>query len=170
VGDRLGRIGAPAVEPLIEVLLHPNHGDQSWRAQRGAAYALGRIGDRRAVEALVHVLGSPAGWDEEAVVGAVVRALGDIGDARAVGPLISALATGEGQIRHGVGEALAGIDDPSIVPSLVEALQDSRLSEGALVALRYQKSLPPEAEQALKEYEERPERWSPRSGKVEGKW
>ena len=52
--ENLGDMGEPAVEPLIQTLM--DYGGKGWRARRGAAIALGKIGDKRAVEPLIHAL------------------------------------------------------------------------------------------------------------------
>jgi len=76
------RIGAPAVEPLIQALK-----DKDPVIRFGAADALGGIGDKRAVEPLIEAL-----KDEDAAVRAwAALALGNIGDERAVEPLTKAL-------------------------------------------------------------------------------
>ena len=60
---------------------------KDWVVRRDAAWALGDIGDARAVEQLISALG-----DEKWYVRyAAVQALGKIGDARAAEQLISAL-------------------------------------------------------------------------------
>ena len=55
----LSRMGEPAVEPLIRTLEH-----EMWEVRRAAAYVLGNIGDRRAVEPLIEAL-SDEDEDEE---------------------------------------------------------------------------------------------------------
>lgn len=79
--EELAKIGTPAVEPLIAAL---ENTDLIYHA----AEALGKIGDRRAVEPLITVL---TGIYEYEHYDSVVRALGEIGDARAVLPLVEAI-------------------------------------------------------------------------------
>jgi HEAT repeat protein len=101
-GDRLAALGAAAVEPLIGVLngqhqipnlsLFDSIGTapDSSAARERAAYLLGDIGDRRAVEPLI------AAYTRESdryIRLATVLALGKIGDARAVDTLTAALDT-----------------------------------------------------------------------------
>lgn len=52
------------------------------------AWALGKIGDTRAVEPLITAL------DDRDAQGAAIQALGQIGDTRAVGPLVMVLKDG----------------------------------------------------------------------------
>jgi len=74
------RIGAPAVEPLIQALK-----DKDPVIRFGAADALGEIGDRRAVGPLIEALNDiGVRWR------AATDALGKIGDHRAVDPVIQA--------------------------------------------------------------------------------
>ena len=86
ITDSLGRIGQPAVAPLVRMLRHPDAGR---RAE--AAGVLARIGPeaKEAVPELITSLNDP---DLE-VRKAAARALGQIGKeaAEAVGPLLRAL-------------------------------------------------------------------------------
>lgn len=101
-GDRLVALGAAAVEPLIAVLNGQHEipdlsridrfgsTPDSSAARERAAYLLGDIGDRRAVEPLI------AAYTRERdryIRLAAVLALGKIGDPRAVETLIAALDT-----------------------------------------------------------------------------
>lgn len=95
----LGRIGEPAVEPLIKAL-----NDEDYIVRNGAAHALGLIGDARAVEPLIQILKDDEHSDAIAAI-----ALGEIGDARAVEPLIQA-SKGKGWlVRKFAKEALEKI-------------------------------------------------------------
>ena len=79
-------LGEPAVPPLIEAL---RDGDGYVRS--GAAEALGKIGDRRAVEPLIAALAPPEDSEDGEHVEAcvqIVTALGLLGDARAIAPLV----------------------------------------------------------------------------------
>jgi len=76
------RIGAPAVEPLIQALK-----DKDPVIRFGAADALGGIGDRRAVGPLIEALND----EDDAVRAWAALGLGKIGDERAVEPLTEAL-------------------------------------------------------------------------------
>lgn len=106
--EGLARVGATAIEPVIAAL---STGDQGVR--RAAAQALGRVGDKRAVESLIGALNDipseaawalgkipdaravepliaamERAWDTKGSYGDIVDALGEIGDARAVRPML----------------------------------------------------------------------------------
>jgi HEAT repeat protein len=102
--------GGAAVEPLIEALSDENHCRNTLyiRSLRAAAAeALGKIGDARAVEPLIGMLG-----DEDSDVRYdAAEALGKIGDVRAVEPLIKALEEGN---PSAATEALAKITEANI--------------------------------------------------------
>ncbi|MBZ0300611.1 MAG: HEAT repeat domain-containing protein [Anaerolineae bacterium] len=115
VVDDLVRIGAPAVEPLISVLDDPNPNVRS-----GAARALGKIGDTRALGSLIFRLR----YDSDVEVRkSAVWAL-HMGGGRAVGPLIEALRDPDEWVRFGAVIVLAKIGDPAIDP-LINALRDN---------------------------------------------
>ena len=110
----LCRIGAPAVEALIEAV----RGGQGL-ARYTATEALGRIGDARGVEALLQLLHDEPGYLEP-----VAAALGRIGDSRAVAPLVDALRNRphlNDDDRLTVVTALGGLGLPAAV-AVVEAL------------------------------------------------
>ncbi len=131
--------------------------------REGACWALGRIGDPRAVEPLVAVLQDTAAGVREAAA----KGLGEIGDARAVEPLVGALEDDSFFFRYGVGEdidkrvryhaaeALGRMGDQRAVKPLVAALEDHSplVREAAQQAL---KRLGPSAERALAERRRRP--------------
>lgn len=100
--DRLVALGAPAVEPLLD-LLDGRHSTPDWTqfegfgaapdanaARERAAYILGDIGDPRAVEPLIAAC---ARESDRYIRLAAVLALGSIGDPRALPMLITALDT-----------------------------------------------------------------------------
>lgn len=76
--EALVQIGEPAVESLIKSLSSPIE-----YARSRAAYALGRIRDKRAVRPLIRCLGDKM----ETVRWNAVKALGDICDPEAIGPI-----------------------------------------------------------------------------------
>ena len=89
--------------------------------RKNAAEALGKLGDARAVEALIGALKG----DEKDVRGEAASALGEIGDARAVEPLIAVLKEGDADMREDAAEALGEIGDAGAVESLIAALEDA---------------------------------------------
>jgi HEAT repeat protein len=153
VGDEAARAltaaGAEAVEPLIDALSR-----NEVEARSNAAWALGAIGDRRAVLPLTETLQrdadettrEQAAWALGAIGdgGAVdglsaalsdasgeVReqaawALGAIGDARAAAPLGGALKSRDTKVREQAAWALGAIGDARAVPSLIASLSDER--------------------------------------------
>ena len=93
----LKRIGVPSIELLITAL---HNGDSNIRAY--AAFILGEIGNKWALDPLIYVLG-----DSAAVVRAqAARALGKLGQLYATDFLIEALADPENEVRDGVVWAL----------------------------------------------------------------
>jgi HEAT repeat protein len=102
----LGKAGA--VEPLIEALedLKPN-------VQKSALQALGKIGDERAVEPLIDMLGK-----ENEIGEIAAEALGEIGDSKAVDSLIEALEKSS----IGAANALGNIGNTRAIEPLISAL------------------------------------------------
>ena len=78
----LGNMGDPAVDPLIITLK-----DEDWRVRGGAAWALGKIANKKAVEPLIEAMNDDSGF----VRGGAAWALGNIGDERSIEPLKIAL-------------------------------------------------------------------------------
>ncbi len=113
VVDDLVRIGMAAVEPLLMVLDDPNPNVRS-----GAARALGKIGDPRALGSLIFRLR----YDTDVEVRkSAVWAL-HMGGARSVGPLIESLRDPDEWVRFGAVIVLAKIGEPAVDP-LIAALR-----------------------------------------------
>ena len=112
--EALGRIGVPAVEPLIRAL-----GDSNYGVQWNAAEVLGKIGDDRAVESLIRVLGDK----DSDVQKYVAEALGKIGDTRAIEPLIRVLGDYEHEVRKNAAIALGKMGDAHAVEQLIRMLK-----------------------------------------------
>ena len=111
--EALVRIGSAAVEPLMALF-----NDKDVTVWEAACTALGKIGDRRAVEPMLALLGKSS---------VVAEALGRIGDERAVEPLIAEL---QKEIRTtyasgAVAKALGDIGDRRAVEPLTEAFKSS---------------------------------------------
>jgi HEAT repeat protein len=85
-----------------------------------AAYALGRIGDSRAVEPLIRALSN----EDSYLSDGAAKALTKIGEL-AVEPLIKALNNSDRLVRMYVVEALCKIGDSRAVEPLIKALNDS---------------------------------------------
>jgi HEAT repeat protein len=101
------------VDPLISAL----HDDQAIRGE--AARALGKIGNKRAADALLHVL-----VDEQAATrSAAAWALGEIKDTRAVDPLAAMVTTdGVPSVRDTAAHSLIRLGDARGIPRGVPAL------------------------------------------------
>ena len=93
IAEALGKMGEAAIEPLINALKHEN-----LSVREGAAWALGQLGDTRAVEPLILALRSRHTRRSAA------EALGKMGEAAAIEPLILALRSRH--TRRGAAEAL----------------------------------------------------------------
>ncbi len=125
--DALPEKGSAPVEPLIAALKETN-----WNWVGGAAKALGKIKDERAIEPLIVVLKSD-GWPrQEAAI-----ALKGFGDARAVDPLIEALQAEDWHVRAAAAEALGEFETPAAREALKKASNDRhpRVKDAALKAL-----------------------------------
>lgn len=115
--DTLVQLGAPAVEPLVAALKEGEEHARGW-----AAWALGEIGDARAVEPLLAELETAPATvrfgDAPAsrVPSAAAEALGKIGDPRAVEPLVVAL--GKWTTYKEAAAALVQMGAPAVKPLL----------------------------------------------------
>lgn len=114
----LGRLRArKAVPALLEAL---GDGDISVLA----CWALGRIGDKKAVGRLAVLLlsGKAAEERHEAAL-----ALGRLGDEKAVKPLLSALRKDKvAKVREECAEALAGLGSPEVISALAKAAETDK--------------------------------------------
>ncbi|MEM4359453.1 MAG: HEAT repeat domain-containing protein, partial [Candidatus Bilamarchaeaceae archaeon] len=116
--EALERIGVNE-EQLKEITRMLKEG-KTWEEREGAAEALGKIGDARAVPVLIDAL-----KDKDRYVRyEAAEALGKIGDARAVPVLIDALKDKDRYVRYEAAEALGKIGDARAVPVLIDALKD----------------------------------------------
>jgi hypothetical protein len=119
LGKTLGKIGEPAVEPLIQALKN-----EHWSVREGAAEALGEIGSTRAVEPLIQALKDEDSYEDSYVRRKAARALGEIRSTRAVEPLIQALKDEDWCVRQEAAEALGKIGDEKAVEPLIQVLKD----------------------------------------------
>jgi len=142
VTKALGKIGAPAVEPLIAALK-----DSNSNVRAGAAGVLKQLG-WQPPDIEIEVWFWVAGWefDKCVKIGApavepliaalkdsygdvshqAAKALGLIGDARAVEPLIAALKVSYGDVSPEAAKALGLIGDARAVEPLIAALRHTR--------------------------------------------
>ncbi len=107
----LAKFGTPSVQPLIEVT------NDSPNVIEAVAWALGEIGDSRAVDLLIEQVSK--GYSEAA------EALGKIRDTRAVNPLIKALEA-KSDTQRAATWALGKLGDGRAVEPLLRALQDEK--------------------------------------------
>lgn len=123
VADELAKIGQSAVPRLIEAL-----NDKDGYVRDVAAKALGKIGDGRAVEPLIHAMQYrdeqvyEDDEDSEARASAAI-ALGRIGDTRAFEPLAKAVSDDDLQLSWYAIEALGMIGDPRAISILIDSLE-----------------------------------------------
>jgi HEAT repeat protein len=115
IAEVLVRRGAVAIDSLIESL---NADDID--TQRAAVLALGRIGNARALPALLGVLGTDNG-----LTVALAGALAMIGDAAAYGPLREYLGHPSASVRQAAVSALNAIGHPDLANDLLRMLSDA---------------------------------------------
>ncbi|SDH51254.1 HEAT repeat [Roseospirillum parvum] len=132
--EALGQRRAPqAVEPLLTLLADPAADGLDRMA---AAYALGEIGDGRAVAPLIAALDRDMS-ERTGLAMAAIPALGQLGDSRAVPLLRRALAKSDDHWlgRAEAARALGWIGDPSAVPDLLAATTRTDTRDAAIAAL-----------------------------------
>lgn len=124
----LGSLGPDAIGPLMEAL-SDTRGDVVY----GAASVLGKLGDRRAVPALIGLLEKN---DNDSGI-AAAEALGYLGDSESVDALIRALNGTDSELQSGAARALGYIGDERAVSSLIEAMgsEDFSVRRNAIDAL-----------------------------------
>jgi HEAT repeat protein len=107
--------GEAALKPLIAFLK-----GMPFKGWAAVVYALGEIGDSRAVEPLLTVLRN---GDQETHVNAIV-ALGKIRDIRAIEYLLPSLHDVDSRVRRVTVDALGNIGNPCVIKPLLSMLQD----------------------------------------------
>jgi HEAT repeat protein/energy-coupling factor transporter ATP-binding protein EcfA2 len=121
-------------EHVVQALIKLLREDKGNQGAANAAIALGRIGDKRAVEPLLEVLQNSFNY----LRAHVAEGLGLLGDKRATMPLIAVLQDEDDIVRMYVVEALGRIKDERAVEALLGALQfPGTGSEEAALALRF---------------------------------
>jgi HEAT repeat protein len=118
--DRCADVGPGALEPLTAALA-----DRNSDVRRGAADALGRLGDRGAVDALVARLTDQEKW----VRRTVVLALGRLGDPRVMGGLAAALSDPDLEVRWNAADALGAIGGTQALKILTATVLEDRAEE-----------------------------------------
>ena len=117
--------------------------DPSPRVRRRAASALAKIGDEKAVAALVHMLIDHPDLVEEEMIeamGEIISALSDPPTEAAVAILSNYLRSPRSMVRRAAARALGRIGDASAIPVLLEgasANDDTDLRRASLQALRW---------------------------------
>lgn len=162
--DKLGVIGAAAVDPLLQVVGKPadwaDPHDPNAPRRAIAILTLGRIGERRANPALVEVLRHHPNPSER---GAAILALSDLNASESIPDLIDSLGDRRsiGWERHLTVQWLAGGAlrkfGPAVVPALGRAIEDPdptrRLNAIYGAGFTTQKALAPKLARALKDSE-----------------
>ncbi len=117
----LGQLqSSAAIKSLSNIL--ETKGDQNYQEKRKAAEALGQIGDKSAVEALVTALQTET---HEGVRSSAAEALGMLKDKRIMDVLIRSLTTDtETSVRASAAKALEALGDTAAVDALIQALDD----------------------------------------------
>ena len=113
--ETLGNIGRPAAGKLIEALKDPH-----WKSRWGAI-ALGKTGDKRAVEPLTDALKDE---DREVRISAA-QVLGELQDKRAIEPLVERLTDEDDQVSGRAAIALQNMGKDALQP-LVKAFTHSQ--------------------------------------------
>jgi len=157
--EALGRIGEPAIEPLIVALkeerwdtrssamaalekiglsaadvFHKALTDDDWFVRAAAAKALGQIKDPDAIQSLIGVLSDKKWFVRERAAEALTR----IGEP-AIEPLIVALRDRNGVVRERAAEILGRIGDPRGLRPLADAFKDDELYVQARAVLAFEK-------------------------------
>ena len=121
-------------EQVVQALIKLLREDKGNEGAANAALALGRIGDKRAVDPLLNTLRDSSNF----LRARVAEGLGLIGDKRATIPLVTVLKDKDDIVRMYTVEALGRIKDERSVEALLAALQyEGTASEEAALAFRF---------------------------------
>jgi HEAT repeat protein len=113
--EALASMGAPAIEPLTDILKGKNVALQALAIQ-----VLGRIGDAAVVEPLIKIL---KGENKELRLFAA-EALGAIKDAKAIEPLLEAMKDADKKLCASAAQALSTLGATKAVEPLIKALKE----------------------------------------------
>jgi len=116
VVDEIQKYGTYAVPALIDALADETNS----RLRVRAADALGKIGDPKALHALILAMDD----SQYTVRESAARALGQTKDARAVDALVKAFQNGDWGMRKASAKALGNIGDVKAVEGLLQAIAD----------------------------------------------
>ena len=124
----LRRIGGKATNSLIEILQKESLPSLE---RQHAAMMLGLLGDKRAIPALVGVLGS---CDDSSLRAHIACALGRIGDESAVPHLSKLLTDTDDEVRLSAIEAMSRVGGIKVATIFIRALEDAlkRMPEEAV--------------------------------------
>jgi HEAT repeat protein len=142
----LGAIGEPAVNPLLGAL-HEGDGNLRW----GAAIALGKIRDPRAIEPLIRALADKY----ENVRAESASSLAAMGKP-ALGPLLRFLKFSDGPVRLEVVTVLGELHDTDAIQPLVQMLENADDDERKEIADALDAILIPTIEPLVQKLRERP--------------
>jgi len=113
--EAIVKMGSAAAAELLDLL---NHDDPACVLE--AVVLLGRLKEKKAVKALVHVLETRSSTFQAHAV----ESLGQIGDERTVGVICKCLKHSNPGVRVNAARALGKIPDESAEPALIAALED----------------------------------------------
>ncbi|MDQ1275465.1 MAG: hypothetical protein QG610_1039 [Euryarchaeota archaeon] len=108
------------VDPLLKKLEDIRMKDSSVELQKQIIVALGKIGDTKALDAILSILDSPY----PDIRKHAAESLGNLGDERAVFPLVEKLSDIRPEVRNASAYALGKIGDEQAVEPLLEMLKE----------------------------------------------
>jgi hypothetical protein len=148
VGALAGPAASRARADRIDDLAHTLESDPSWRVRLQAVAVMGKLGDARAVPALIRALGDP----NETVRGLAAQVLGDLGGSSAVSALERSRRDSSAFVRDKASAALVKLQ-PSRMAAAPAAPGATHIEVGS-VGLKA-KGAPPEMKDQLRTMIER---------------
>lgn len=119
VGEIFLKEESKKIESLIEIIKDEN---LLWKIRQDAVQTLGEIGDPRAVEPIIDLIGKSGGIHSKVIINALCK----IGDSRAVEPLILLLTNGLWYEQGYAAEALGEMGDPRAFIPVIETLRNNQ--------------------------------------------